>query len=71
MYGYFTRNCLLKGDDLTTGECGEDFLLNLSGVTWPALLELQMHFVLERLQASQMESLEYIIQLIVIDKILS
>ena len=30
-----------------------------------------MHLFLERLQASQMESLEYIIQLIVIDKILS
>ena len=29
------------------------------------------HFVLERLQASQMESLEYIIQVIGIDKILS
>ena len=38
--GYLDKNCLLKGDDLTDGECGEDFLFNLNGVIWPALLEL-------------------------------
>ena len=39
--GYFSRNRKLNGDEAIDGECGDDFFLNLIGVTCPALLELK------------------------------